>query len=538
VDDILRIGDLERWAHLQELESAAAKVLRGTETDPLRILLDDSTDEPWEYEASKTDLIIPGTLHPKQEEALKDSSRFRWLFWANQSGKTTLGAIDIALTALGRHPNQRWEPPVLLWASALTWDLWENILLPELLTWIPPDRIVDAPEPRVRSTKRVIQVRADNGRISRIVGKSAEQGAAKYQSARIHKVWMDEEHPESVWDEVQPRLLRYGGEVVTTATPLLGLTWMYHRIYDPYTRGMTEDHFCSHAGVADNPSITDAMVEAITQEFEADPAQAEARLHGRFATPSGIALLYKPNKHLEVWTPEMRVTTKEQKWGHVCGVDFGYWRFAFVHILLDRAGRAHVVGEIFSQKEDLTIRATRMHQHLSDWNAPDGTRIWGDAANPTDIVELNRELTRLGSTYRVRPVRAEHKARQASVTLVNRLFNRGALLLDRNLNNRNSWRLGQSAASDGRPQIGSRLLYEIQQWRYPKPKDGQPQVQDPSDSSADGADCIAALRYAVMSQFRTPEFELPEKGIRKNVDYGLEKIAEQVKEGLPHDGVE
>jgi len=532
VDDILKIDDLERWAHLQELEKAASEVLSGTEADPLRVLMDPKKDEPWEYEDSKTDLIIPGTLHPKQMEALLNEERFKWLFWANQSGKTTLGAIDTALTALGRHPNQRWEPPVLLWASALTWDLWENILLPELLTWIPQDRIIDAPDPRIRSTKRVIQVRADNGRISRIVGKSAEQGAAKYQSARIHKVWMDEEHPESVWDEVQPRLLRFGGEVITTATPLLGLTWMYHRIYEPYTRGQIKDHFCSHAGVADNPSITPAMVEAITKEFEADPAQAEARLHGRFATPSGIALNYRPNKHLEVWTPEMRAITKEQKWNHVCGVDFGYWRFAFVHIVIDRAGRAHVVSEVFSQKEDLTVRAKKLHESLREWGAPGRTRIWGDAANPTDIVELNRELTRIDSQYRVRPVRAEHKARQASVTLVNRLLHRGALVFDRNLNTRTSWHLGQSAASDGRPQVGSRLLYEMAQWRYPKPKDGEPQVQDPDDRTADGADCIAALRYAVMSQFRTPEFALPQAEIRKNIDYGLEKIAEQVKEEL------
>jgi len=532
MEDWFGEGDLESVLHLRELERVASEVLMGGELDPLRILMDDETEEPWEYEASKTDLVVPGKLHDRQLEALKDDSRFKWLFWANQSGKTTLGAIDIALTALGRHPNQRWEPPVLLWASALTWDLWENILLPELLTWIPPDRIVDAPEPRVRSTKRVIQVRGDNGRISRIVGKSAEQGAAKYQSARIHKVWMDEEHPESVWDEVQPRLLRFGGQVITTATPLLGLTWMYHRIYEPYTRGLMQGHFCSHAGVADNPSITGEMVEAITKEFESDPAQAEARLHGRFATPTGIALLYKPNKHLEVWTPEMRQTVKEQKWRHVCGVDFGYWRFAFVHMAIDRAGRAHIIGEIFSQKEDLTVRAKKLHRHLDTWQAPKETRIWGDAANPTDIVELNRELARLQSPYRVRPVRAEHKARQASVTLVNRLFHRGALMLDRNLCARTAWRLGQSAASEGRPQVGSRLLYEILQWRYPKPKDGSPQVQDPDDASADGADCIAALRYAVMSQFRAPEFEKPARLRRKNVDYGLERISEQVKEEM------
>lgn len=70
------------------------------------------------------------------------------------------------------------------------------------------------------------------------------------------------------------------------------------------------------------------------------------------------------------------------------------------------------------------------------------------------------------------------------------------------------------------------------QWRYPKPRDGATQAQDPSDDTADGADCIAALRYAVMSQFRTPEFAVPEELHRRNVDYGLEKIIEQVKENL------
>jgi phage terminase large subunit-like protein len=530
VDDIFNIGgDLERWLHLRELEQASSSVFVGAEVDPLRVLMDPNVTEPWEYEHSRTEPFIPGSMHPKQVEALASESRFRWLFWANQTGKTTTGAIDIALTALGRHPNQKWQAPLLLWASALTWDLWENILLPELLTWIPPERIIDAPEPRMRSTKRVILVRADNGRISRIVGKSAEQGAAKYQSARVHKVWMDEEHPESVWDEVQPRLLRHGGEVITTATPLLGLTWLYHRIYDPWKRGRQSDHYCSHAGLADNPSIDPKDIAAITKEFEADPQQAEARLYGRFATPTGIALRFDPNKHLESWTPDMKDVVKQQKWRHVCGVDFGYWRFAFVHLVVDRAGRAHVVGEVFSQKQDLTVRAKKIHDHLTLWDAPKETRLWGDAANPTDIVELNRELTRINSPYRVRPVRAENKARQASVTLTNKLLARQALMIRRNLNERQVWRLGQNAAADGRPQVGSRLMYEIAQWRYPKPKDGEAQAQDPADRTADGADMVAALRYAVMSQYRAAEFEIPVSVGKNNRDSGLEKLNEQIK---------
>ena len=110
MDDLLGIDDLERWAHLMELERAASEVLSGSEVDPLKVLLDPKLTSAWEYEQSKTDLVIPGQLHTKQADALRDESRFKWLFWANQSGKTTLGAIDSVLTALGRHPQQLWEP--------------------------------------------------------------------------------------------------------------------------------------------------------------------------------------------------------------------------------------------------------------------------------------------------------------------------------------------------------------------------------------------------------------------------------------------
>ena len=72
-------------------------------------------------------------------------------------------------------------------------------------------------------------------------------------------------------------------------------------------------------------------------------------------------------------------------------------------------------------------------------------------------------------------------------------------------------------------------MYEIAQWRYPKPKDGEAQAQDPADRTADGADMVAALRYAVMSQYRAAEFEIPTSDRRKNRDAGLEKLNDQIK---------
>ena len=286
---------------LSPVAAAARDVLRehfeDRPPDPLERLMDPSFQEQtWEHEGSSADLEIPGMLHHQQREALEARARHKWLFWANQSGKTTYGAVNCALWALGRHPDQRWEPPVIIWASALSWDLWETILLPELLTWIPKHRIIQAPPPNQHSTIRQIFIRADNGRISRIVGKSAEQGRQLYQSARVHVFWSDEEHPESIWDEVQPRLVRFGGLTMATMTPLLGMTWVYHRVYEPWLVGSGEDNWCSHAGLADNPSIEPEEIERVRREFAGDPAQLAARLEGRFTRPAGLAIEFDPSQ--------------------------------------------------------------------------------------------------------------------------------------------------------------------------------------------------------------------------------------------------
>jgi hypothetical protein len=63
-----------------------------------------------------------------------------------------------------------------------------------------------------------------------------------------------------------------------------------------------------------------------------------------------------------------------------------------------------------------------VYAHLESWGAPPSTRLWGDIANRTDIAELNKELDRIASPYRVCAVQAESKARVAGVTLLNHLL--------------------------------------------------------------------------------------------------------------------
>lgn len=418
---------------------------------------------------------------------------------------STIGAVDMVLSALGRHPLQlagkeampnQWAG----WASALSWELWENILLPELLTWIPRGRILRAPTPRQHSQNRDVVFRADNGTVSRITGKASEQGAEMYQSARVHKVWLDEEHPESVWDEMQPRLLRFGGRTMSTMTPLKGMgTYIYGRIYEPLSTGRMPKsrHWFSHASVLDNPGIRPESVDEMTAELAHSPSQLEARLHGHFARPTGAVYSFD----LATMGVDMD-STAVKDWLPGCnlygGIDLGKWRFAFAWGGVDSEGVYTMVDEVFSQAEGVDVRARRIHEQLQSHGVSDIT-LRGDCADPLGIRDLNAALDRLDSPYRVTPVDGRFKARKPGVQRVESLMHRGAFRVRRGLGTGKVWRLGMSASTPGKPVEGSRWLWEVANWQYPTAVDGKVQTDDPDDATADGADMMDATRYLVMT---------------------------------------
>lgn len=500
----------------------AEREARGNADDPLARLMDPRfTDTVWHYEYSRIGPELPGKLHGKQLEALTNPAIHRWLFWGNQTGKTTFGAIDMALSALGRHPLQaagvEQMPPFTGWASALSWELWEKILLPELLTWIPRDRVIDSPEPHVHSTKRDIVIRADNGTESRITGKAAEQGASKYQSARVNKVWLDEEHPKAIWDEMQPRLLRYGGHTIASMTPILGMTWVYTDIYEPVKLGTIPKrrHWYSHAGLKDNPAITEQAREELRAELVNNPSQLAAREEGVFVKPIGSVLSFELEKHgRDLEGDDLTMFIKGARiYG---GVDLGKWRFAFswggVERFGDDEGALTIVDEVFSQNEDADRRALRMHTQLKSYGVKE-IDIWGDCADPDGLLELNQALERLGSPYHVMPVQATYKSVVAGIMRLESLLNRGGLKVRRGIGKDSMWFRGMSSSQQGQPVRGSRWVWEASNWQYAKAQDGKVQKDTPDDATADGADMMDETRYLVMEWLGPLEEPKPRRAL-------------------------
>jgi hypothetical protein len=257
----------------------------------------------------------------------------------------------------------------------------------------------------------------------------------------------------------------------------------------------------------------------------------------------------QPSHYIDLTDDEVRVLVaqalRSKRMSLFGGIDFGAYRFAFTLWLVTGPDAAKALrrpdvapgvvirlDEYFAQRlpgeASLSERAQGIHELLEFYDVPleqHGARsasdarqrpipIWGDAANPTDILELNLAFRRgwdveeqddsgrvtrraVKSRLRVAPVKAENKLRKTSVERLNDLLDRNAIRFRRAVGY--EWRFAAGAASEGTPIVGSRFVWEMENWSYPVPKPGEAQKQDPDDHTADGADMIASARYAVMS---------------------------------------
>lgn len=265
--------------------------------------------------------------------------------------------------------------------------------------------------------------------------------------------------------------------------------------------------------------------------------------HEVFNRTEGVALRYDQPRH--GWDASDEDVKKLAAMGRVFGgVDFGHWRFGFTLWAVDRAPVIYRVDEYFAQnregEQSHSERAQAMHYICEFYGIgiEKTFPIWGDAANPQDIFEMNRVFTRgwvddngrhVKSKLRIVPVAMENKLRKASVDKLNDLLDEDRIRF-RNLEPY-EWLHAQSADTpDGTPMEGSRLLWEINHWSFPVPKPGEAQEQDPDDETADGADMIASMRYAVMSFWTAAkallEFPVIEEDRAEIIDHRRGKFVE------------
>lgn len=227
---------------------------------------------PWAYEGRSP-----------QQEFLRASARgtSKILRSGNQCGKTTACAFDVVARCMGVHPYVRQPPPLWGWCSALDWEFGVGqVMWPKVKQFLPMRQVRSINYYRKRDPDIAESVIFCNG--SRIDFKSADAGREKYQGAALNFAWVDEEHEGNVIEEIRARLLRHGGELLCSLTPVARKRWVLELEREPGTtivRASTLD--AARAGILD--------LRAVQRYADALPDRQRAvRIDGDFAALEGL----------------------------------------------------------------------------------------------------------------------------------------------------------------------------------------------------------------------------------------------------------
>jgi phage terminase large subunit-like protein len=216
--------------------------------------------------------------------------RERALVAANRIGKSEgVGGYETVLHLTGRYPawwqGRRFNRPISAWAAGdtakTTRDIIQKILLGSIGEFgtgmIPVDCLVrTTAKPGVADAIEGIFVKHASGGTSELILKSFDQGREAFQGTNRDLIWLDEEVDRSIYVECLLRTMTTGGIVMTTFTPLSGMSELVVDFIDQPESDTGK--FCIHATWDDVPHLSqEAKAELLAS---IPPYQREARSKG------------------------------------------------------------------------------------------------------------------------------------------------------------------------------------------------------------------------------------------------------------------
>lgn len=243
-------------------------------------------------------------LYPKQIDffnAGKDWTE-RGFVAANRVGKSEAGAYETCCHATGIYPDwwTGWKlnRPGLIWVGGDTAATVRDIIQKKLIGEfndigsgiIPKDKIIieDCKIRRgIADAYEILKIRHITGGETTIILKTYEQGRATWQGTEVDFIWVDEECPQDVYGEALMRLMTTHGRMITTFTPLQGVTDLVLSLLDNSQETESEHKvyvaICSWDDVPHLTKEEKAMMLARTP-----PALREARSKGVPTVGSGL----------------------------------------------------------------------------------------------------------------------------------------------------------------------------------------------------------------------------------------------------------
>jgi len=278
----------------------------------------------------KMDRISRFIPYSKQREFFRAGLHHaeRLLMAANRFGKTECGAAEITYHLTGLYPDdwegRRFDGPTEIWAGGVTNESTRDVVQDKLIgppaqrdLWgsgmIPQRTLGDISTARgVADMIDTVVVAHVSGGKSSLQFKSYERGREKWQGTGKHCVWFDEEPPEDIYTEGRTRTLDRQGIVLTTFTPLLGMSEVVRRfLLEP-----SPQRAIIVATIDDAPHFSQAQRDEIVASYA--PHEREARTRG--VPTLGSGRIYPVAEEDIVIAP----ITIQPHWPQIGGIDFGW----------------------------------------------------------------------------------------------------------------------------------------------------------------------------------------------------------------------
>jgi phage terminase large subunit-like protein len=314
--------------------------------------------------------------HSKQHDLMLQKVPLKAFLGGNRSGKTTVGIVDDLIQAIDRdacpdHLKQykRWDPP--FYCRITTPDFtstMEGVVFQKLREWAPRAQLVGGAWDKAYDKQNRL-LRFANGSWFQFM--TYEQDLDKFGGAALHRCHYDEEPPRAIRTECLFRLIDYGGEELFTMTPLLGMSWMFTEIWEPWEKGELSDGHVTTVDMDDNPYLDATTKQRVLGGLSEE--ERKARKEGRFVHFGGLIYSeFSREKHVrpEILEPQGMEDDEHELAGQTIyvGIDPGQ-RFmaAVVFCAVDHEGRITVFDEIAMQGATAREVAAEIRLRCARW---------------------------------------------------------------------------------------------------------------------------------------------------------------------------
>lgn len=349
------------------MNSTAESVSYNEKLELLRLL----EERQRRTERRKIDVYYPDTgalrreLYPRHLEffRLGKTNTERLALCANRVGKTEgMGGYETTLHLTGDYPpwweGRRFDHPIDAWAAGDTGQTVRDILQAVLLgppghhgTGLIPGDLIRRTTPRsgIPDGIETISVQHTSGGISTVGLKSYDQRRESFQGTAKHVIWLDEEPPLSVYMECLTRVMTVNGMVLSTFTPLEGLS---ETVVSFIPDGNLEKSTIPIVTATwnDVPHLSQEMKEKLLARYPA--YQRDARTKGIPSLGAGVIYPVPEDDYLEdpIEIPD--------HWPRAYALDVGWNRTAALWGAFDRDAETwHLYSEHYRGQAEPSVHA-------------------------------------------------------------------------------------------------------------------------------------------------------------------------------------